>query len=111
MLRSPPADGRPTVAGAIVKVHGAGASETLRAYLELGIPRSKLLNESLRTGDFERAIIEWRSLLRHIVWAPDCDWLRWTELKLAASAALDRTESERLSTQVNVTGPRGALLK
>jgi len=91
--------------------YGAGASETLRSYLELGVPRSKLLTESLRTGDFERAIIEWRSLLRHIVWAPDYDWPRWTELKLAASAALDRTESERLSTQVNVTGPRGALLK
>jgi hypothetical protein len=88
--------------------YGAGASETLRSYLELGVPRSKLLSESLRTGDFERAIIEWRSLLRHVVWAPDYDWPRWRELKVAATAALDRTESERLSTQMNVTGPRGA---
>jgi hypothetical protein len=78
--------------------YGAGASEAIRAYLELNVSRSKLLSESLRAGDFERAIIEWRSLLRHIVWAPDCDWSRWRELKAAASTMLTRTESERLST-------------
>jgi hypothetical protein len=78
--------------------YGAGASEAMRAYLDLNVPRSKLLSESLRAGDFERAIIEWRSLLRHIVWAPDCDWPRWRELKVAATAMLVRTESERLST-------------
>lgn len=79
--------------------YGAGASETIRAYIELNVPRSKLLSESLRAGDFERAIIEWRSLLRHIVWAPDNDWPRWRELKSAAAAMLDRTDSERLSTR------------
>jgi hypothetical protein len=79
--------------------YGAGASETIRAYIEQSVPRSKLLSENLRAGDFERAIIEWRSLLRHIVWAPDCDWQRWRELKDAAASMVDRTDSERLSTR------------
>ena len=61
-------------------------------------------NESLRAGDFERAIIEWRSLLRHIVWAPDCDWSRWRELKAVAADMLARTESERLSTLTSKKG-------
>jgi hypothetical protein len=81
--------------------YGAGASEAVRACIDLNVPRSKLLSENLRAGDFERAIIEWRSLLRHIVWAPDCDWPRWWELKAASAAMLDRTESERLSTLVS----------
>jgi hypothetical protein len=78
--------------------YGAGASEAIRACIELNVPRSKLLNENLRAGDFERAIIEWRSLLRHLVWAPDGDWPRWRELKSAAAAMLEQTESERLTT-------------
>lgn len=72
--------------------YGAGASEAIRAHLELGMPRSKLLTEHLRLGDFERAFIEWRSLLRHIAWAPDYEWERWRELKSAAAAMLERTE-------------------
>lgn len=82
--------------------YGAGASEAIRAYIELNVPRSKLLSENLRAGDFERAIIEWRSVLRHVVWAPDCDWPRWRELKEAAAAMLDRTNSERLSTRATL---------
>jgi hypothetical protein len=79
--------------------YGAGASETLRNYLELDVPRSKLLSETIRAGDFERAIIEWRSLLRHIVWAPDNEWTRWRQLKAEAETMLERTESERLHTR------------
>jgi hypothetical protein len=35
-------------------------------------------------GDIERALLEWRSILRHIAYAPEYDWERWTELKNAA---------------------------
>lgn len=73
--------------------YGAGASEALRAHLEHGIPRSKLLTETLRLGDFERAQVEWRALLRHLTWAPDYDWPRWRELKTVAGKMLDQTES------------------
>lgn len=64
--------------------YGAGASEAVRDILILGIPRQKLLTEALRLGDLERAIIEWRSILRHIAFAPDYDWDRWHALKAAA---------------------------
>ena len=70
--------------------YGTGASEAMREHLEHGIPRAKLLTEHLRLGDFERAYVEWRSLLRHIAWAPDYEWDRWRELKSAAAAAIER---------------------
>ncbi len=71
--------------------YGAGASEAIRAHLENGVPRSKLLTEDLRSGDFERALIEWRSLLRQITWAPDYDWVRWQSLRRSAAQSLGET--------------------
>jgi hypothetical protein len=73
--------------------YGAGASEAIRAMIEHGLPRQKLLTEALRTGDIERAIIEWRSLLRHIAFAPDYAWDRWRTLKTASAARLTDTEN------------------
>jgi hypothetical protein len=73
--------------------YGAGASEVVREMVEHGTPRTKLLTESLRQGDIERAIVEWRSLLRHIIWAPAYDHLRWHELKSAAVAMLEKSTS------------------
>jgi len=68
--------------------YGAGASEAIRALVEHGVSRQKLLTEFLRIGDVERAMVEWRSLLRHIAHAPDFDWERWRLLKEAASGRL-----------------------
>lgn len=82
--------------------YGAGASEALKAHITSHVPRSRLLGDNLRAGDFERAFIEWRSLLRHIVWAPDYAWDRWHELKKAAQAMLEQTEPER-----RIAAPRG----
>jgi hypothetical protein len=73
--------------------HGAGASEAIRAIVEHGHPRQKLLTESLRLGDLERAVVEWRSLLRHITHAPDYEWERWRVLKEAAAHWLKETEN------------------
>jgi hypothetical protein len=73
--------------------YGAGASEVVRAIVEENTARPKLLTESLRAGDIERALIEWRSLLRQIVWAPDADWPRWRELKAAAGRSIETTAS------------------
>ena len=73
--------------------YGDGASAAIRAVVVDGLPRAKLLNETLRAGDFERALIEWRSLLRHITWAPDYAWDRWRELRAAAERQLDATVS------------------
>src|SRR5436190_18863050 len=65
--------------------YGSGASEVIRELVTNATARYRLTNESLRHGDIERALMEWRSLLRHIVGAPDLEWERWRALqKLAA---------------------------
>lgn len=64
--------------------YGAGAAEIVRSVVQNSIPRHRLLTENLRPGDIERAIAEWRSLLRHIASAPDDEWDRWKALKTAA---------------------------
>src|SRR2546422_802799 len=51
-----------------VPVHyGSGAAEVMRELWQNPAARSRLTTESLRLGDIERALMEWRSLLRHIV--------------------------------------------
>lgn len=73
-----------------VPIHyGAGAAEVVREMVEHRTPRQKLLTESLRPGDIERAFVEWRSLLRHIALAPDFEHARWRELKMACAKYLD----------------------
>ena len=57
--------------------YGAGAAEVVRELIARPGSRYKSTNEILRHGDIERAITEWRSLLRHIVTAPDYDLSRW----------------------------------
>jgi hypothetical protein len=73
--------------------YGAGASEVMREISENATGHSRLTNESLRVGDIERALMEWRSLLRHIVAAPDLEWNRWLQLKAAASHYVENTKS------------------
>jgi hypothetical protein len=77
-----------------VPVHyGAGASEVVRAVVADPRSKHKLTNELLRHGDIERALVEWRSILRHIVLAPAYPFSRWTELKAAAEELVDKTAS------------------
>jgi hypothetical protein len=61
--------------------YGAGAAEVVREIIEHHSPKQKLLTESLRPGDIERAVVEWRSLIRHIALAPDFAHPRWEALK------------------------------
>lgn len=84
--------------------YGAGASELVREMVEHQTPRQKLLTESLRSGDLERALVEWRSLLRHIVWAPHYDWTRWRELQAAAARFVEVTTSPALAALPPLTG-------
>jgi superfamily II DNA/RNA helicase len=65
--------------------YGAGASEVVREIIEHGASKHKMLTESLRPGDIERALVEWRSLVRHIALAPDFPNDRWTALKAACA--------------------------
>ena len=55
--------------------------------------RYRLTNDSLRHGDIERALMEWRSLLRQIVGAPDLDWERWCALQKLAAHFVGNTSS------------------
>jgi hypothetical protein len=73
--------------------YGAGASEVVRALVADPRSKHKLTNELLRHGDIERALVEWRSILRHIVLAPTYPLSRWTELKAAAQELVDKTSS------------------
>jgi hypothetical protein len=47
--------------------------------------------DSIRRGDIERAILEWKSLRRHILHAADPVFPRWNELQAAARQVLDKT--------------------
>ncbi len=73
--------------------YGSGASEVIRDIVTNPGARYKLTNDSLRAGDIERALMEWRSLLRHIVGAPGLDWDRWMKLKAAAAHFIETTSS------------------
>jgi superfamily II DNA/RNA helicase len=73
--------------------YGSGASEVIREIVTNPGARYKLTNDSLRSGDVERALMEWRSLLRHIVGAPNLEWDRWMKLKAAAAHFIETTSS------------------
>ncbi len=85
--------------------YGAGASEVVRALVADPRSRHKLTNELLRQGDIERALVEWRSILRHIVLAPAYPLSRWTELKAAAQELLDKTASPTSAVDLGTLVP------
>lgn len=64
--------------------YGDGAAEILARLAREAARKQDLLNDELLSGDIERARLEWRSLLTQIAHAPDLDWERWLELRLAA---------------------------
>ncbi len=77
-----------------VPIHyGSGASEVIREVVTNPSGRYRLTSEALRHGDVERALMEWRSLLRHLAAAPDWEWERWRELKASAQSLLERSAS------------------
>jgi hypothetical protein len=73
--------------------YGSGASEVIRELVANPSARYRMTNESLRAGDIERALMEWRSLLRHIVGAPFLEWARWRSLQKAAAHFVENTTS------------------
>jgi hypothetical protein len=85
--------------------YGAGASEVVRALVTDPRSKHKLTNELLRHGDIERALVEWRSILRHIVLAPDFSLSRWTELKAAAKELLHKTASPTSAVDLGTLVP------
>jgi hypothetical protein len=73
--------------------YGPGGSEVVREVVAHQVPRHRLISESVRHGDIERALTEWRSLLRQITQAPVYDWDRWLQLREMASRYVHSTRS------------------
>lgn len=69
--------------------YGEGAAEVIASNLSTPRKAHQLFDDRLKPGDLQRARLEWQSLLRQIVNAPDLDWDRWRELKQAAMVHLD----------------------
>jgi len=69
--------------------YGDGAAETI-AHVRArgGTQRAALTTRELLSGDIERAMLEWRSLLTHVAHAPDLEWDRWRELQAEARRLL-----------------------
>lgn len=69
--------------------YGEGTSEAIERFRSQGMTGVRNVTREIRNGDVERAILEWLSLLRHVVHAPDPKAPRWAEFQSAARSALD----------------------
>ncbi|MCP5518323.1 MAG: DEAD/DEAH box helicase [Verrucomicrobiales bacterium] len=76
--------------------YGAGADQVVTAVHREPGSKHEWVTDRLGVGDIDRAIIEWRSLLRQVAHAPELDWDRWAELQGAARQLLAETESPTL---------------
>lgn len=75
--------------------YGDGAAEVIEMRLAGESIRQHDPDNELGEGDVERAVVEWLSLLRHVVHAPDLDHERWMRLKSAAAGLLPGHERNR----------------
>ncbi|MGC1480513.1 MAG: DEAD/DEAH box helicase [Chthoniobacterales bacterium] len=67
--------------------YGEGTADVISRFRSGGI-RSLPTDNLIRRGDIERAILEWQSLLRHIVHAPDPENPRFADLQSQAATLL-----------------------
>jgi hypothetical protein len=67
---------------------GEGTWEALELFRSGGMRVLEKETDAIRRGDIERATLEWKSLLRHILHAADPGVPRWAQLQSAAAARL-----------------------
>jgi hypothetical protein len=77
--------------GGLCPGFGEGTCEALSTHRSGGMRSLEKQTDAIRKGDIERATLEWKSLLRHIVHAADPVFPRWNELQAAARATLEKT--------------------
>ncbi len=77
--------------GGLCPGFGEGTCEALSLHRSGGMRALEKETDSIRRGDIERATLEWKSLLRHILNAADPIFPRWNELQAAARQVLDKT--------------------
>ena len=73
--------------------YGAGAENIVAAVHKNPLDKHRWVTLLVGTGDIDRVIIEWRSLLRQTAHAPALDWPRWTAFQALARSILNSTES------------------
>lgn len=77
--------------------YGAGAEQMVASVHRNPDSKHGWVTEWLGTGDVDRVIIEWRSLLRQVTHAPELDWPRWEQFRQLARATVNETESPTLT--------------
>ena len=77
--------------------YGAGAEQILASIHKNPLSKSAWVTEFLGTGDIDRVIIEWRSLLRQISNSPRLELPRWQAFQGIARGILQETESPTLA--------------
>ncbi len=77
--------------------YGSGAEAVVQSVHKNPLNKHTWITELLGPGDIDRAIIEWRSLLRQIAHAPELDWPRWRAFQAMAKEILNETESPTLT--------------
>ena len=77
--------------------YGSGAEQVVNSVHQNPLNKHQWVTDLVGTGDIDRIIIEWRSLLRQIAHAPELEWTRWQELQKLARGMLNETESPTLT--------------
>ncbi|NDV61332.1 DEAD/DEAH box helicase [Puniceicoccales bacterium CK1056] len=72
--------------------YGEGASEVL--FQPGALHALNKGDMELRTGDIERARLEWKSILRHIAHCPKLNWDRWLDLRALAKSTVKNFPKE-----------------
>lgn len=75
--------------GGLCPGFGEGTCEALSLHRSGGMRALQGETDAIRRGDIERATLEWRSLLRHILHAANPEFPRWLEFQSAARHALE----------------------
>jgi len=76
--------------GGLCPGFGEGTCEALSMHRSGGMRALEKETDAIRRGDIERATLEWRSLLRHILHAADPLFPRWLEFQSAARQFLEK---------------------
>jgi len=77
--------------------YGSGAEQIVASIHKNPLTKSAWVTEFLGAGDIDRAIIEWRSILRQIGNAPRIELPRWQAFQGLARSILQETESPTLA--------------
>ncbi|HLP77132.1 MAG TPA: DEAD/DEAH box helicase [Candidatus Paceibacterota bacterium] len=77
--------------------YGSGAEQIVASVHKNPMNKHAWITDLVGSGDIDRVIIEWRSLLRQISHAADLEWPRWKALQAMAKTILNETESPTLT--------------